>query len=225
MNDSAFSHQLLGIYGMKIFTRVILGVLTLGMVLGSKASSLGEIRGGLPLGSRAASTSESDTVFLNWRTSANLAITDFGIPAASTLASYNPNVKKYSPLLYLTKNTGAKTPKPGLRQITALYASTSRILSGNQGVKEPKVIPSLSAYPNPSRGMTKISLSSLGDDNYKIRISNAIGKVYKEIPVSKPASSETIMVDLSPLPAGIYFYSLLVNEKMVETKRLILQQQ
>ncbi|KAA3437192.1 T9SS type A sorting domain-containing protein [Rufibacter hautae] len=184
------------------------------------------MRGGLPLGSRTVSTSGSDTVFLNWRTNANLAITDFGISASSALSSYNPNVKKYSPLLYLTKNTGAKTAKPGLRQLTtALYASTSKILSGNQGVKEPKLIPSLSAYPNPSRGMTRISLSSLGDDNYKIRISNAIGKVYKEIPVTKPANSETIMVDLSPLPAGIYFYSLLVNEKMVETKRLILQQQ
>ncbi|WP_223808986.1 T9SS type A sorting domain-containing protein [Rufibacter hautae] len=211
---------------MKIFTRVFLGILTLGIVLGSKASSLGEMRGGLPLGSRTVSTSGSDTVFLNWRTNANLAITDFGISASSALSSYNPNVKKYSPLLYLTKNTGAKTAKPGLRQLTtALYASTSKILSGNQGVKEPKLIPSLSAYPNPSRGMTRISLSSLGDDNYKIRISNAIGKVYKEIPVTKPANSETIMVDLSPLPAGIYFYSLLVNEKMVETKRLILQQQ
>ncbi|MFD1756767.1 T9SS type A sorting domain-containing protein, partial [Rufibacter sediminis] len=73
--------------------------------------------------------------------------------------------------------------------------------------------------------VTKISLSSLGDESYKIRISNAIGKVYKEIPVMKPTSTETIVVDLSPLPAGIYFYSLLVNEKMVETKRLILQQQ
>ncbi|RNI26331.1 T9SS C-terminal target domain-containing protein [Rufibacter latericius] len=115
--------------------------------------------------------------------------------------------------------------KPGLRQVAAVYASASKILTGGQGTKEPKLIPSLNAYPNPSRGVTRISLSSLGDETYKIRISNAIGKVYKEIPVAKPTTTETIVVDLSPLPAGIYFYSLLVNEKMVETKRLILQQQ
>ncbi|WP_062544215.1 T9SS type A sorting domain-containing protein [Rufibacter tibetensis] len=208
---------------MKIFTRVFLGVLTLGIVLGSKAATLGILPGGLPVGTRTLESSKTDTVFLNWRMPANPTVNDFGILPALNFTAHNPNVKKYSPFLYLTKSSGVTAAKPGLR--STAYASVSKILSGNQGTKEARLIPSLNAYPNPSRGVTKISLSSLGDENYKIRISNAIGKVYKEIPVMKPATTETIVVDLSPLPAGIYFYSLLVNEKMVETKRLILQQQ
>ncbi|WP_255897509.1 T9SS type A sorting domain-containing protein [Rufibacter sediminis] len=194
-------------------------------MIGSKASTLGVIPGGLPVGSRASVSSSSDSVLHSWRTPASLTVTDLGILPALSFSAYNPNIKTYSPLRYLSKNPGTLAAKPGLRQVAAMYASASKILSGNQGVKEPKFIPSLNAYPNPSRGVTKISLSSLGDESYKIRISNAIGKVYKEIPVMKPTSTETIVVDLSPLPAGIYFYSLLVNEKMVETKRLILQQQ
>ncbi|MFA1772785.1 T9SS type A sorting domain-containing protein [Rufibacter glacialis] len=210
---------------MKIFTRVFLGVLTLGMVLGSKAASLGVIPGGLPVGTRTVETTKSDTVFLNWRTPTGLTVTDLGILPALNFPSYNPNAKKYSPFLYLTKKSDRLAIKPGVQHVSASTAGARKTFFLNQGNKESKLIPSLNAYPNPSRGITKISLNALGDENYKIRISNAIGKVYKEIPVMQPSVTETIVVDLSPLPAGIYFYSLLVNEKMVETKRLILQQQ
>lgn len=82
-----------------------------------------------------------------------------------------------------------------------------------------KVMPSINAYPNPSRGITRLSLSQVGNDNYKIKISNTIGKVV----AVKELSTLDVDVDMSSLPAGVYFYSLLVNDKMVETKRLILQ--
>ncbi|MBA9076926.1 T9SS type A sorting domain-containing protein [Rufibacter quisquiliarum] len=209
---------------MKIFTRVLLGILSVGLVFGSKAASFGVIPGVLPTHGRAAETAKSDSVLLSWRTAASLTITDFGISAALHLPSYNPNAKKYSPFLYLSKTSNVAAPKPGVRTLQGVFASSARVASV-QAAKEVKLIPSLTAYPNPSRGITKISLSALGDDNYKIRISNAIGKIYKEFPVNQGSASETIVIDLSPLPAGVYFYSLLVNEKMVETKRLILQQQ
>ncbi|MFT2008360.1 T9SS type A sorting domain-containing protein [Pontibacter sp. 13R65] len=86
---------------------------------------------------------------------------------------------------------------------------------------EQKVMPTINAYPNPSRGITRLSLSQVGHDNYhyKIKISNTIGKVV----AVKELSTLDVDVDMSSLPAGVYFYSLLVNDKMVETKRLILQ--
>jgi hypothetical protein len=59
-------------------------------------------------------------------------------------------------------------------------------------------------------------------ESYKLKISNTIGKVMEthELPV---ALSSDFILDMRGYPAGVYFYSLLVNDKTVETKRLILQ--
>jgi hypothetical protein len=86
-------------------------------------------------------------------------------------------------------------------------------------------LPTLSAYPNPTRGVTTLSLSQVGNDNYKIRISNTIGKIVQTIDLKDLQLDNVteIPLNLSHLPSGVYFYSLLINEKMVETKRLVLQ--
>jgi hypothetical protein len=87
---------------------------------------------------------------------------------------------------------------------------------------EGRLKPSLNAYPNPSKGKFTISLSQASGAIYKISLSNTIGHVIKVIEVQPGYHSYTI--DLSDKPAGVYFYSLSVNDKLVETKRLILQQ-
>lgn len=107
------------------------------------------------------------------------------------------------------------------------YASQSRYtIHAYQAVMpalESKSNPSINAYPNPSRGITRVSLSQIGmAESYKLKISNTIGKVMEthELPV---ALSSDFILDMRGYPAGVYFYSLLVNDKTVETKRLILQ--
>lgn len=86
-----------------------------------------------------------------------------------------------------------------------------------------KQMPSINAYPNPSRGITRLSLNLPGgQENYKIRISNTIGKVLSVHEVV-PAEKMEVELNMTSLPSGIYFYSLLVNDKTVETKRLVLQ--
>lgn len=86
-----------------------------------------------------------------------------------------------------------------------------------------KQLPSINAYPNPSRGITKLSLNLPGgQENYKIRISNTIGKVLS-VHELIPAEKMEVELNMTGLPSGIYFYSLLVNDKTVETKRLVLQ--
>lgn len=87
---------------------------------------------------------------------------------------------------------------------------------------EGKLKPSLNAYPNPSKGKFTISLSQASGATYKISLSNTIGNVIKIIEVQPGYHS--YIIDLSDKPAGVYFYSLSVNDKLVETKRLILQQ-
>jgi len=84
--------------------------------------------------------------------------------------------------------------------------------------------PTLTAYPNPSKGKFTISLAQASNAKYKITVSNTIGNVIKIISVPDSLRNPEINFDLSESPAGIYFYSLYVNDKMVETKRLILQQ-
>ncbi|GAB3201629.1 hypothetical protein ABID22_001430 [Pontibacter aydingkolensis] len=86
-----------------------------------------------------------------------------------------------------------------------------------------KQLPSINAYPNPSRGITRLSLNLPGGhENYKIRISNTIGKVLS-VHELVPAEKMEVELNMTSLPSGIYFYSLLVNDKTVETKRLVLQ--
>jgi hypothetical protein len=88
--------------------------------------------------------------------------------------------------------------------------------------RDVKPVPSIKATPNPSHGLTKITLSQTSGENYKIRISNTIGKVI-ELRELRAAETTSVDLDMSNYPAGVYFYSLLVNDKTVETKRLILQ--
>jgi hypothetical protein len=107
---------------------------------------------------------------------------------------------------------------------TGKLAKPSSLLKGAAGYQfREKSMPTLSAYPNPTRGVTTLSLNQIGNDNYKIRISNTIGKVVQTIELKDLDNATEIPLNLSHLPSGIYFYSLLINEKMVETKRLVLQ--
>lgn len=86
-----------------------------------------------------------------------------------------------------------------------------------------KSLATVNAYPNPSRGEVVFTLSQSNSEGYKIRISNAIGRTIKTIEVKDLGISSQIEANLTELPNGLYFYSLLANDKMVETKRLILQ--
>ncbi|MCB2376017.1 T9SS type A sorting domain-containing protein [Hymenobacter sp. BT635] len=83
--------------------------------------------------------------------------------------------------------------------------------------------PLLSLYPNPSKGLVMVSLEQKASENYKLRFSNIIGREVRTIALRPEIGMEGTPVNLSDLPAGVYFYSLLVNDKVVSTKRLILQ--
>lgn len=102
----------------------------------------------------------------------------------------------------------------------AMYASVT--LAAIAPGREIKPVPSINAYPNPSRGITRLALNLPGDNTYKIRISNTIGRVIRVHELG-PAEKMEVELDLSSYPSGIYFYSLLVNDKTIETKRLVLQ--
>jgi len=128
-------------------------------------------------------------------------------------------------------NKVAKTitaPKKYRYNFTASTAPTSKLGVSlyNAAITwdEGKLKPTLTAYPNPSKGKFTIALAQATNAKYKITVSNTIGNIIKIISVPDSLRNPEINFDLSEAPAGIYFYSLYVNDKMVETKRLILQQ-
>lgn len=82
--------------------------------------------------------------------------------------------------------------------------------------------PALSVYPNPARGQTTVQISGPGGADYQLRLSNVLGSEVRRLPV-RPENSPAeggVALDLSTLPPGLYFCSLLVNEKTMVTKRL-----
>ncbi|RSK51356.1 T9SS type A sorting domain-containing protein [Hymenobacter rigui] len=84
--------------------------------------------------------------------------------------------------------------------------------------------PTLSVYPNPSRGLVTVSVSQLSaKSDLKLRLNNIIGREIRTVAVRPEAADGGMSINLSDLPAGMYFYSLVQNDKVLATKRLILQ--
>lgn len=82
--------------------------------------------------------------------------------------------------------------------------------------------PTLSLYPNPARGLVSVQLSAQHGPEYKLRLSNVLGREVRVLPLPLASASMGVPLDVSGLPAGLYFCSLLVNDKAVSTNRLTL---
>jgi plastocyanin len=82
---------------------------------------------------------------------------------------------------------------------------------------------SLSVYPNPSHGLVTVKLDQKPGADYKLRLSNIIGQEVRTIALKPGLTAAGLPLDLSDLHAGMYVYSLLVDGKVVSTKRLVLQ--
>jgi hypothetical protein len=68
-----------------------------------------------------------------------------------------------------------------------------------------------------------VQLSQRASGDYKLRLSNIIGQELRTIALKPELTAAGLPIDLSDLRAGMYFYSLLVDGKVVTTKRLVLQ--
>lgn len=72
--------------------------------------------------------------------------------------------------------------------------------------------------PNPNRTGTRISYNIPTDSRAELVVNNANGQKIKQIQLSK---SGLIDLDTSTLSAGTYFYTLFVNGKSIDTKKMI----
>ncbi|WP_310394595.1 T9SS type A sorting domain-containing protein [Hymenobacter sp.] len=83
----------------------------------------------------------------------------------------------------------------------------------------------VNVFPNPSRGQVTVQFEQkqkLSGD-YKLRLNNIIGQEIRTFALKPELTSAGLPLDLTDLRAGVYFYSLLVDGKVVTTKRLVLQ--
>lgn len=89
----------------------------------------------------------------------------------------------------------------------------------------PALANALTIFPNPSRsGLVSVTLNERLKGETKLRLRNIIGQEVRTIALRPELiGSAGLPLDLSDLPAGLYFYSLVVDNKAVLTKRLTLQ--
>jgi len=80
----------------------------------------------------------------------------------------------------------------------------------------------LQNVPNPSNASTDIYFKLFGATDASIRIYNSWGQLKQEIPLTDLADGTHMMsVNTSLFPAGVYEYSLSINERTTDTKKMV----
>ncbi len=108
---------------------------------------------------------------------------------------------------------------------TPAYLVVNYIFEDPDGIANHTVnAKTFNAYPNPATSQVTVQFdmaNRTAGDNAQIVLTNLVGKKVCAIPVS--GSNGKTNIDLSNLVAGIYFYSLEVNGKIISTKKLIVK--
>ncbi|GAB3637003.1 hypothetical protein GCM10027422_25930 [Hymenobacter arcticus] len=127
------------------------------------------------------------------------------------LATWTPGSPIPGMAAFLTPASPATFTAPSLHAALAAVPAPSQ--SG---------APSLSVFPNPARGLLTVQLSAQHGPDYKLRLSNVLGREVRLLPLPLATAATGLPLDVTGLPAGLYFCSLLVNDKAVSTNRLTL---
>jgi plastocyanin len=94
---------------------------------------------------------------------------------------------------------------------------------------EAPVALTLNPFPNPASAVrderVTVSFTQQVGVASLIRLRNVIGRVVREQSARSAAESgdARLNLDISDLPAGVYFVSLVVGERAIETRRLVIQ--
>jgi len=73
--------------------------------------------------------------------------------------------------------------------------------------------------PNPTNNVTTIYFQLNEQNEGYINIISSIGETVREIHFSKAAGLHNIELDMSRLPVGLYYYSMVINGKRIDTKK------
>jgi hypothetical protein len=111
---------------------------------------------------------------------------------------------------------GIKTPTADVNNRTLLNTApeTNNIVTANWLAQN---------KPNPFNKETVIEYNVVQEGKGSILIFDINGKLLKTIPVKIPGKG-SVTITANDLPAGMYYYTLVVNDNEVDTKKMILTQ-
>ncbi len=118
-------------------------------------------------------------------------------------------------------NNGKTAYKPITAKNGGYYKIRLRIPAGTEDDMVQRVNHLFTAYPNPARDLVNINFQIIEQADIKLNIYDGLGKlVYTENHEQTKPGLYTSEVNIEALPQGIYFYSLLINNKLSLSKKL-----
>jgi len=79
----------------------------------------------------------------------------------------------------------------------------------------------ITAYPNPATDRVTIKYSLNKNVTAKLVLKNLMGHTLYTVPLN--ANCDKVNVDISQYASGIYFYSLMIDEQIISTKKLLVR--
>ena len=77
------------------------------------------------------------------------------------------------------------------------------------------------AYPNPATNQVNFDFNLSGVNHASVKIINLLGSVVKSADLV--AGANKVSIDVADLPQGVYFYSVIANGNIYQTKKLIIK--
>lgn len=79
--------------------------------------------------------------------------------------------------------------------------------------------PFVRAFPNPANSYFVVELGALSNKKTTVAVYNMVGSKVQEV----AATSNRVEINTNNLPNGVYLYSVIVNGKAVDTKKIVIK--
>jgi hypothetical protein len=151
------------------------------------------------------STEQTIQVFVGEGTDLTQIIPEIFVSAAATINPPGGTMQNFTfPVTYtVTSENG---------QVIKDWTVTIDITTGVSGHVTPEII----LYPNPTRGVVGIQSLVVGQRSVVVRITDLYGNVLAITPCQLPAAN--CQLDISHLPAGVYFLRINLENRMIVKK-------
>ena len=128
-----------------------------------------------------------------------------------TIGNFNSNTNTD------TLFVGTNNPIPGYGDFSYYYIDDVYLYDAlTTGINEQGKENDIEVYPNPNNGFFEIN--NLPEEKCVLRITNALGQLVYTTILHQPKN----IIDLSKEKEGIYFYHILINDKIIKTDKIVI---